>query len=341
MRGYKIRQLFQSGWKVSHCPGEYQKADLLTKALPSARMQFLCQLLQLGGEEREPQGQVDVDPAVRSVGAVSPSCLASVVALLQFCNCCGETVGEENEDKGLPIEWPWELAFLTVLIVLSTLFLWEKVCGSRVWRGGEEPRVRAVTTHKERRAKKLQNKVAAAIDSAMSESPTGDETVPKRRGRNKCSDPSATVNEGWQAPSPTVVYGGINVQIPQGSSSADSGQRPGCSSEVPTAREEPQGSKPEGARPTGVVRSAEPSRPADNYGFRSGIPARAPSPLAYVTRSMQTDPVIVLDPGEYVYVSGGGDCVHRSQDCRGLRRAFNIKPKAVCQYCLAEARGVR
>ena len=49
VRGYKIRQLIQSGWTVSHCPGEYQKADLLTKALPSVRLQFLCRLLQLGG----------------------------------------------------------------------------------------------------------------------------------------------------------------------------------------------------------------------------------------------------------------------------------------------------
>ena len=35
-------------------------------------------------------------------------------------------------------------------------------------------------------------------------------------------------------------------------------------------------------------------------------------------KSVQTDPVIVLDPGEYVYVSGGGDCVHKRS---GLLRA--------------------
>ena len=46
VRAYKIRQLIQSGWEVKHCRGEYQRADLLTKPLPAARMRFLCDLLQ-------------------------------------------------------------------------------------------------------------------------------------------------------------------------------------------------------------------------------------------------------------------------------------------------------
>ncbi|CAE7637922.1 GIP [Symbiodinium microadriaticum] len=228
VRGYKVRQLIQSGWTVTHCPGEVQKADLLTKILPSARLQFLCGLMQLTGE-----GLPDVEaPAVRSVGAVTPS-LATVLAWLQVCGCCGESTEASSEDGGVSIEWPWELAMLTILIVLSTLFLWE-AAGAPCWRRNDsEPQVRAVTAHKERRTKKLQGRVAAAIDAAMSESPTGDELRPQaRKSRNKCPDQSAS---------------------------------------------------------------------------RTGSSNKA-------VKSVQTDPVIVLDPGEYVYVSGGGDCVHKDQE---------------------------
>ena len=48
VRGHKVRQLIQQGWSVRHCKGEWQKADLLTKPLPSPRLRFLCDLLQLG-----------------------------------------------------------------------------------------------------------------------------------------------------------------------------------------------------------------------------------------------------------------------------------------------------
>ena len=210
VRGYKVRQLIQSGWTVTHCPGEVQKADLLTKILPSARLQFLCGLMQLTGE-----GLPDVEaPAVRSVGAVTPS-LATVLAWLQVCGCCGESTEASSEDGGVSIEWPWELAMLTILIVLSTLFLWE-AAGAPCWRRNDsEPQVRAVTAHKERRTKKLQGRVAAAIDAAMSESPTGDELRPQaRKSRNKCPDQSASRHESVSSPSPTVVYGGINMHIP-------------------------------------------------------------------------------------------------------------------------------
>ncbi|CAE7242289.1 GIP, partial [Symbiodinium microadriaticum] len=120
VRAYKIRQLIQSGWEVKHCRGEYQRADLLTKPLPAARMRFLCDLLQP------------------------------------------------------------ELPRINPRFVRAR----EKVKAMK--RREPTPQVRAVSI-KERRAKKLQDRVAAAIDSAVSESPTGDEGRPApRKGRNKC-----------------------------------------------------------------------------------------------------------------------------------------------------------
>ena len=324
VRGYKVKQLIQSGWKVTHCPGEMQKADLLTKILPSARMQFLCGLLQLRGE-----APPEV-PAVRSVGtAVSP--LATVLAWLQVCGCRGEPDDNDSESGRVRIEWPWELALLTVLIVLSTLFLWETAGASCRRRRHEEPQVRAVSVQSERRARRLEGRVAAAIDAALSESPTGDEQRPKpRKNRNKCSESSASSGS-----TPTVVYGGINMHVPPVS--------------PPVVNAEANAAHQAQREATGSTATANHRNPAGLLGPREhqGLgfkePDREPrvGPTRKVSSSVQTDPVIVLDPGEYVYVSGGGECVHKDQDCHGLRRAFNIKPKAVCQYCLNHSRRVR
>ena len=332
VRGYKVRQLIQSGWKVLHCPGEVQKADLLTKVLPSARMQFLCGLLQLRGETLP---DAEEGPAVRSVGAVSPS-LATMLAWLQICGCCGEPTEDGPDEGGVAIEGPWELAVLTILIVLSTLFLWEAAGAPCRRRRQDEPQVRAVTVHKERRAKKLQGRVAAAIDAVMSERPTGDELRPQpRKIRNKCTESSASSSS-----MPTVVYGGINMNVPSASSASEG--RPTYNTATPVVQHA-AGEGSGSAVPVATRNPARLSEPGEHQGLDFKGPVWEPraGSITKVSSSVQTDPVIVLDPGEYVYVCGGGDCVHRDQDCHGLRRAFNIKPKAICQYCLNHSRRVR
>ncbi|CAE7924460.1 GIP, partial [Symbiodinium sp. KB8] len=187
VRGHKIRQLIQSGWTIKHCPGEYQRADLLTKPLSAARMRFLRELLQLGEDETPEVLQEREDiPAVRATSAAPASCMSALLVLLQVCACKGDEAEPEEDRATMPIDWPWELAVLTFLVVLSTLFVWEASGAPCRRRQAPVPEIRAVTV-KERRAKKLQDRVAAAIDSAVSESPTGDEgQSARRKGRNKC-----------------------------------------------------------------------------------------------------------------------------------------------------------
>ncbi|OLQ14783.1 Copia protein [Symbiodinium microadriaticum] len=213
VRGHKIRQLLQSGWTIKHCPGEYQRADLLTKPLSAARMRFLRELLQLGEDETPEvlQEQADI-PAVRATSAAPASCMSTLLALLQVCACKGDEAEPEEDRATMPIDWPWELAVLTLLVVLSTLFVWEASGAPCRRRQAPVPEIRAVTV-KERRAKKLQDRVAAAIDSAVSESPTGDEgQSARRKGRNKCP-PMPTEGASTASASPTVVYGGINMHL--------------------------------------------------------------------------------------------------------------------------------
>ena len=364
VRGYKIRQLIQSGWKVSHCPGEFQKADLLTKPLPSVRTRFLCQLLQLRGEEAV---QVEACSAVQSVGK-SVSSLSTILGLLQVCRCCGVSAEAEADEGGVAIEWPWELAALTMLIVLSTLFLWETACASCKRRNDEEPQVRAVSLEKERRTRRLQGKVSAAIDAVLSESPTGDEAQPPaRKGRNKCPERRESATGASDASPPTIVYGGINMHLPAASLPTGLGQPRSSHQALPTEQDPPGPSHsvlPTGlsqpglshATPTGLSHqgssrvnqqgffydsAAGGTRPVEHQGSVGQAPVGEPRPVAVFSSSTQTDPVIVLDPSEYVYVSGRGDCVHKNQDCHGLRRAFDVRPKAICQYCLNHSKRVR
>ena len=342
VRGFKIRQLIQSGWTVTHCRGEIQKADLLTKVLSAARTRFLCELLQLGAEFVGPEPEQSAGPtAVRSLAGTPTACFQGLMLLLQASRCLGST--EASEEGGVPIEWPWELGLATLLVVLSTLFLWEASGAPCRRRAEVEPRVRAVNAHKkDRRSRKLREQVAAAIDSAVSESPTADESRTQgRKSRNKCTAEFSAERHQPDLPQPTVIYGGVSMHL----------QHP-CASEAVGRASTQQGSPGPGQAQVFSAGSPNPcgtqdlSRgPTSAQLHGSGVargsqevfnPVRRPRPSSAGTRTQasQTDPVIVLDPSEYVYISGGGECVHRDQNCRGLRRAGIVKPKAVCQYCL-------
>ena len=117
VRAAKLNQLISNGWKLGHCGGEFQKADILTKPLPSARLGFLCDLLNL-----KPSGQEDRAKVreVKGMSQVSKVCLVGVLTSLQNVVCKGEDL-----KPALEVEWPWELLLATVLVILSTVCLWE------------------------------------------------------------------------------------------------------------------------------------------------------------------------------------------------------------------------
>ncbi|CAE7400918.1 RE1 [Symbiodinium sp. CCMP2592] len=208
VRGHKIRQLLKQGWTVRHCRGEYQKADILTKPLSSQRTKFLCDLLHFGEYPTKDQAE---GAAVKRVAAQTSPCLSGLLVLLQVCLCKGSSEVSDHE-AGVSIEWPWELAVATLLVVLSTLFIWE-ASGAPYRRREPAAQVCAVSTEQSsRRSRRLQEKVAAAISSEVS-SPTGDDEVhPKQSGRYKCAAQPLTPLPGTSA-GPTVVYGGISMHM--------------------------------------------------------------------------------------------------------------------------------
>ncbi|CAE7531161.1 RE1 [Symbiodinium sp. CCMP2592] len=344
VRGAKLNQLLRQGWSLNHCQGVYQKADILTKPLPSARLRFLCEMLGLGPGDSPEQPKVQ---KVKGVSKVFKVCLAGLLTSLQGVVCKGE-----ESKPALQVEWPWELMLAVLLIVLSTVCLWEtlrKGVGARTeQREDRLPRVRAVAASKERKAKRLQDRVTAAINAAVSESsPTGSEsTVQPRKGRNKCP------RSPGQAPSASpqhapAVYGGVNIHLTQNPGDPQvettGAQRQGYGDLFPI-----QGSFPAG--PVGPPTSY--SQPVQNPppcqlgpSSSSAVPVRVPNegfvqgPSQPRTNSQvtQTDPVIVLHPEASVYSSAGGHCIHCEIGCRGLRNAGHIHTRGICQYCLRKA----
>ncbi|CAE7765514.1 GIP [Symbiodinium sp. CCMP2592] len=341
VRGAKLNQLLHQGWSLSHCQGVYQKADILTKPLPSARLRFLCEMLGLGPEEGPVQPKVQ---KVQGIGKVFKVCLAGLLASLQGVVCKGET-----EKPALEVEWPWELLVAMLLIILSTVCLWETVKGSmsrqRADDRAEPPRIRAVAATKERRSKRLQDRVTAAIESVVSEtSPSGgSEHAPKaRRNRNKCPTGEGATGTGR---SPVIQAGVVHVHGPNDPrADATAVHHPLWTQPASSSTSMPPGFANPHADlipppPPETYQVQPPPGPYPTAQFQGSGIAGTPNPPKpqMVSQITQTDPVIVLSPESSVYNSAGGHCIHMEIGCRGLRNAGHIHTKNVCQYCLRKA----
>ena len=209
--------------------------------------------------------------------------------------------------------------------------------------------MRTVTTEKrDRRSKKLQDRVAAAIDSIVSESSAVSESSPvqetqpstSRRSRNKCPAPRHAEGETPTEQRPTVVYGGINMHV-HGERSPSGVQGPSLRT-FPAELVRPPLQPPSdfSYHPASASSSndllGQPTGLAEHSGFQREIPTKGSNLArnAVQSQAVQTDPVVVVGPSDKIYFSEGGDCGHVCENCRGLRQAGCIKSKKICQYCV-------
>ena len=142
-----------------HCPGERQPADLLTKALSSARIAALLQLWRVG----EPV-------MLSSVTATRPSVSArALVAII----CCLLMVSVRASDEpmigprqhGVQLDWDLAGVFMVLLMILGALLVWEAVRWMLIefyqeWTPGAGGR-------KLRRLRKLQAATTSAIEREL------------------------------------------------------------------------------------------------------------------------------------------------------------------------------
>ena len=215
VRGACIRQLIdENQLQIRHCPGEFQRGDLLTKPLPSARLAELRELVglvegngpgsavariaateEIQGEGLDPEeGRVDsIQRAPRSVAhheqrarvGVIQQCLLALISLDQVQGSFGAKTGTKPD---LQVESSIELYIVVVLIGLSVVCLWEgakSCCPSRQQASNQEARVS--TAKEERRIRRVERAVARALE---------DEGLVRRRPASVTSGISSACSSG-------------------------------------------------------------------------------------------------------------------------------------------------
>ena len=287
--------------------------------MPSARLRFLCDLIGLGPTEDNDASEPPRVQTVKGAGKVVRVCLVSLLTSLQGVVCKGQ-----QEKPAIEVDWPWELMLAMLLIILSTVCLWETVksgCpGRQDGRGPEVPKIRAVSTAKETSG--------------------SDATVHKRRGRNKCPQgqpaPEAIV------PSPTIQAGVVHLHSPRDPlMNADMayqtvfGGMPAASSAAAPQLPIDNGMPTQVTAPVHHASSSPIPYPAAQVQPEVRIPG--PSQVRVTSQVTQTELVVILTPDSSVYTSAGGHCIHCEIGCKGLRNVGHIHTRSVCQYCLRKA----
>ncbi|CAE7838747.1 RE1 [Symbiodinium sp. CCMP2592] len=147
VRACYLREMLEEGrLKVLHCPGDTQRADALTKALPAPRLGFLNDLLGVGPPPPQDPVIRTVMTASRSFQQASPTDGYSVLLLLALTmiQVTPATSQEEEEAETLGID----LYVLGVMLACSILFVWEvgKHCIRECHRfSSERPLVASLT----------------------------------------------------------------------------------------------------------------------------------------------------------------------------------------------------
>ena len=203
VRAYFLKELIDDKkLTVVHCPGEYQRADALTKALPAPRLRTLSELLGIG----EPN--LTVDPVVNAVMSTSTvfqgvdpnegHSMMLVLALLMM-QVTPAASQEEDEDpyEGISLD----LWIVGSLLAFLLLIIWEtgKSCVGRCCTSRTPASVRALSADDAQRFKRERRQ--EAVRRALEK-----ETTEGLRRRNL----AASSEEADEPSTPPCVTGGAS-----------------------------------------------------------------------------------------------------------------------------------
>ena len=152
-------QISYGQFTTTHCPGERQLADLLTKALSSARIASLLQLWRVGEPSRTAS-------ATESRTSISSRALVAVICCLLMVSVrATETPTSLPSSPGVQLDWDMAGAMMLMLMVLGGLMIWEAVRWMLIeayneWTPGAGER-------KLRRLRKLQAATTSAIEQEL------------------------------------------------------------------------------------------------------------------------------------------------------------------------------
>ncbi|CAE7817431.1 GIP [Symbiodinium sp. CCMP2592] len=355
--------------EVSHCPGDVQLADCLTKALMKTRLDDLCKLLGLGppnpNSTPSQVSRVETD-ALPSQGPFEPFSEASgqfssrsavqrsfvgnhrmglwLLGMLLLVQADVNEAAPSDEFEAEPLGL--ELSLLVVLLVMSILFLWEsgRYCVRSCCRQREPVAVRMVhadpdvgeqepSTGRERRQEQVRRVIARELE----------EEGLRQRGIG-----SREV-ESRQPPHAEASYVRVEVET-----------RP----QLPALDLPPP--------PPPLPSSSSVSIPTDTtYGFHglSGFPAVEPPPAPFpafletrssvpnsglekeVKTAKDASTQTTFDQGftfselcelhVMTTASRSPGALHLFRSCQALRNTTSVQDRMICRYCLQALRDGR
>ena len=153
--GWLQEQIAEGYFEISHCPGEIQPADLLTKPLSSARMEHLLQLWGVGSGQRATASSTSTRPSARILVALI--CCLLMVSV--------QATEQEAANRALQLDHDSVGVLMILLMVLGALMIWEGIRWvlielATTWTPGASAR-------KLRRLRKLQEATTEAIQREM------------------------------------------------------------------------------------------------------------------------------------------------------------------------------
>ena len=180
VRANYLREQYESGEIIPvYCPGVEQAADLLTKALPSARILELAAIWGLleHGTVRPAEAETGSQAQTAGVGTLAQqdlqlSTVAVLLALFQVVGAASQSTDEE-EDLSLPVPLDADLMLAVSIICIGICFIavWElfKWCLQGVISRREAgTAVSSLSPRKARKLQRLRDQTAQAIQAEIS-----------------------------------------------------------------------------------------------------------------------------------------------------------------------------
>ena len=183
VRANYLREQYESGEIIPvYCPGVEQAADLLTKALPSAKILELAAIWGLLEHGTSRPAEAEAYSEARTVGSgtvaqqdLHLSTLAVVLALFQVFQVVGASSQstDEDEDLSLPVSLDADLMLAVSIICIGVCFIavWEflKWCFQSVFvRREAGTTASSLSPRKARKLQRLRDQTAQAIQAEIS-----------------------------------------------------------------------------------------------------------------------------------------------------------------------------
>ncbi|CAE7352090.1 unnamed protein product [Symbiodinium microadriaticum] len=184
-------QVSYGQFTTTHCPGERQLADLLTKALSSARIVSLLQLWRVG----EPSTTATTTPSRSSVS--SRALVAVICCLLMVSVKATDDPVQPTRHPGVQLDWDLAGVMMLLLMGLGALMVWEVVrwfildVASDWVPGGR--------TRKIRRLRKLQPATSEAIERELQRIQVPEDETSRMR-TTRSSSATASEDRGNRSP---------------------------------------------------------------------------------------------------------------------------------------------